>query len=98
VEELTHELQQKKAERLARSNNGDIAGSEISSATPSVVDDDGRSLASLQSESFVHTSQMVESGVDGLLQGPRRSKAHLWNELKISCEELPVTNESETGC
>lgn len=86
VEELTHELQQKKAERLARSNNGDIAGSELSSASPSVVDDDGRSLASLQSEGFVHASQMVASGAEGLPQRPKRSKAQLWNELKISCK------------
>ena len=78
-------MQQKKAERLARGNNGDVAGSEISSATPSVADDDGRSLASLQSESFVHASQMGESGVEGFPQRPRRSKAQLWNELKISC-------------
>jgi len=90
VEELTHELQQKKAERLARSNNGDLAGSEMSSASPSVVDDDGRSLASLQSEGFVHASQMVAAGAEGLSLRPRRSKAQLWNELKISCK-IPLS-------
>ncbi|KAL1853779.1 peroxin [Paecilomyces lecythidis] len=78
VEELTQELQRKRAERLARIG-GDATGSEFSSATPSTTEDDGRSLSSFQSESFLHTSQM-----DGDGQRPKRSKTQLWNEVKIS--------------
>ena len=76
VETLTHELQQKKAERLAR---GDSASSEPS-PTPSATDDTG-SLSSFQGDSFIHASQMTGSS-----EKPKRSKAQLWNEIKISCK------------
>ena len=79
VEQLTHELQQKKAERLARAA-GEKVPSEFSSGPPSVRDGDTTSLGSLQSSSFVHASLMDE---DGSLR-PRKSKAQLWNEVKIS--------------
>lgn len=81
VEELTNELQQKRAQRLARLGTGETTGSEMSSGgTPSVTDDDGRSLSS-----FVHTSQMGDSAV--LEEGQKaKSRTQLWNELKINCE------------
>ncbi|KAJ9371828.1 hypothetical protein DTO282F9_3207 [Paecilomyces variotii] len=78
VEELTQELQRKRAERLSRMS-GDATGSEFSSAPPSTTEDDGRSLSSFQSESFLHTSQIDPDG-----QRPKRSKTQLWNEVKIS--------------
>jgi len=86
VESLTHELQQKKADRLAKLGQ-EGAPSEQSSGPPSTIDDDGKSLTSFQSESYVHASQMAESstGGDGQLQKPKRSRAQLWNDLKISC-------------
>ncbi|KAI9818538.1 MAG: peroxin [Pycnora praestabilis] len=91
VENITHELQQKKAERLAHSTgNSEVAPSEFSSTPPSVTDDDGRSMASFRSESYVHASQMAESGEGGggpgqhSPQRPKKTKAQLWNELKIS--------------
>ncbi|KAH0538735.1 hypothetical protein FGG08_004687 [Glutinoglossum americanum] len=94
VENITHELQQKKAEHLA--TTADIASSEMSSGPPSVTDDDGRSLQSFQSEGYIHASQnLAEAVVSGVSevkqpgqlvpqQRTRKSKAKLWNELKIS--------------
>lgn len=78
VEELTKELQQKRAERLARLNTGEATGSDFSSVSPSLPDD-----ASLQSEGFVHTSQAGDS--EGQSR-PKRNKTQLWNEVKITCE------------
>ncbi|KAF2463905.1 Peroxin-3 [Lindgomyces ingoldianus] len=94
VEQILDELQKHKAERLARS----VGPSEIaSSAPPSVTDDDGKSLTSFQSESYVHASQMEgqaessEGGAEATPQPtpqpspkPKKSKAQLWNEMKIS--------------
>ncbi|MCJ1247217.1 peroxin [Trapelia coarctata] len=88
VENITHELQQHKAERLGRSSaNSELAPSERSSGTPSVVDEDGRSMSSFQTESFLHTSQMAASSTgNGESDSPRpkKTKAQLWSELKIS--------------
>ena len=78
VELLTHELQQKKAERLARAT-GEPIPSELSSGPPTISGDTA-SLSSLQSSSYIHASQ---AGEDGLVR-PRKSKAQLWNEIKIS--------------
>lgn len=82
VEQLTHELQQKKAERLARLG-GEGTPSELSSGAPSMRDGgDNNSSSSFQSSSYIHASQatLSESGMGQ----PRKSKAQLWNELKIS--------------
>ena len=94
TERITFELQQQKAAKLAR--NGEIHPSELGSGPPSVTDDDGRSMASLQSESGIHASQLgvppqalVGDGPqDGGQQGQRakKSKLQLWNDLKISGE------------
>jgi peroxin-3 len=84
VEELTQELQRKRAERLARMG-GDMTGSEISSTTPSLIDEGGRSMSSFQAgESFVHASQTAESSMEGEFSQLKKSKAQLWNEVKIS--------------
>ena len=81
VEQLTQELQTKKAERIARST-AEGAPSEISSSgAPSLRDGDTASLTSLQSSSFVHASQAFG---DGESSQPRKSKAQLWNEIKVS--------------
>ncbi len=82
VEHLTHELQQKKAERLARSG-GEGTPSEFSSGPPSVRDGgDTSSLSSFQSSSYIHASQLTQS--ENGSGRPRKSKAQLWNEIKIS--------------
>lgn len=99
VEQILDELQKHKAERLARS----VGPSEIaSSAAPSVTDEDSKSLTSFQSESYVHASQTVGGdngsgsgspsveGGDGTAEKkPKKSKAQLWNEMKISCMWYP---------
>ncbi|KAK2751587.1 peroxin [Onygenales sp. PD_40] len=83
VEQLTNELQQKKAERLAKLG-GEVTGSEISSGTtPSATEDDGRSLSSIRSEGYVHASQVAESPAAAEGQKPR-SRTQLWNDLKIN--------------
>ncbi|KAH7117144.1 Peroxin-3 [Dendryphion nanum] len=88
VEQILDELQKHKAERLARS----VGPSEVaSSAAPSVTDDDGKSLTSFQSEGYVHASQIAngdggtgEVGEGTAEQKPKKSKAQLWNDMKIS--------------
>ncbi|KAE9374570.1 Peroxin-3 [Stipitochalara longipes BDJ] len=92
TERITYELQQQKAAKLARS--GEINPSELGSGPPSVTDDDGRSMASLQSESGIHASQMGIPSASVVGEGPqdgghqaqkaRKSKLQLWNDLKIS--------------
>jgi peroxin-3 len=77
-----------------------VGPSEIaSSAPPSVADtteDDARS-SSLQTDSFIHTSQVVTEGdsSSGAPEGStpvsdekksKKTKAQLWSEMKISCK------------
>lgn len=86
VEELTKELQKKRAERLARLNAGEGTGSDLSSVSPSLPDDDRKSLSSFQSEGFLHTSQLADPApADGQPQ-VKRNKTQLWNEVKITCK------------
>lgn len=92
TERITFELQQQKAAKLAR--GADTHPSEMGSSPPSVTDDDGRSMISLQSESGVHASQMAIPHMAAATEGPqdggnqaqksKKSKAKLWNDLKIS--------------
>lgn len=92
TERITFELQQQKAAKLARSADGNP--SEFGSGPPSVTDDDGRSMASLQSESGIHASQMGVPSSSTAGDGPqdggqqaqksRKTKLQLWNDLKIS--------------
>ncbi|KAF4634594.1 hypothetical protein G7Y89_g3495 [Cudoniella acicularis] len=92
TERITFELQQQKAAKLAR--NGEPHPSELGSGPPSVTDDDGRSMVSLQSESGVHASQMGIPSPSTIGDGPqdggrqvqktRKTKLQLWNDLKIS--------------
>lgn len=95
VEQVLEELQKQKAERLSRS----VGPSEIAStAPPSVADtaeDDAKS-SSLQSDSFIHASQIAgeaasatgsaEGGAESTERKNKKSKAQLWNEMKISCK------------
>ncbi|KAJ5689544.1 Peroxin-3 [Penicillium macrosclerotiorum] len=84
VEELTKELQKKRAERLARLNAGEVAGSDMTSVSPSVTEDDRKSLSSFQSEGYLHASQLGDSiNPDGQTQ-VKRNKTQLWNEVKIT--------------
>ncbi|KAK5166071.1 peroxin [Saxophila tyrrhenica] len=81
VEQITEQLQQERQERLRKLGQSEAASSELPSGPPSVTDD----AASLQSSSYVHASQMVSSGGDSGTSSsrPKRSKAQLWQEMKI---------------
>lgn len=85
VEQITEQLQQERQERLKRLGASEAASSEYPSAPPSATDDDGRSLASLQSSSYVHASQVAHSSlnIDEQSPRPKRSKAQLWQDMKI---------------
>lgn len=83
VEELTKELQKKRAERLARLNPGEGSGSDMTSVAAS-VNDDRNSLSSFQSEGYVHASQVESGDAEGQPQ-VKRNKTQLWNEVKITC-------------
>lgn len=78
VEEITHELQQRRTDRLVRSSaSSEMAPSEAATG----VDDDGRS--SVGGSSYIHASQMAGEG-ENYAHKPRRSKIQLWDDLKIS--------------
>lgn len=98
VETITHDLQQKKAEKLGKSAG---TSSEMSSGPPSVADEDGKSLASFQSESYVHASQTAASssgsGESAPLK-PLKTKAQLWSDLKINCEHEGSLNARSETC
>lgn len=85
-ESISKELQQKRSQRLNKS----AGPSELSSGTLSAADEDGRSLSSFPSESFVHASQMEASSTGDRESRVTKSKAQLWNELKISCKYLTI--------
>lgn len=79
MDKLTQELQQKKAARIAKGQSITEAGSEAPTvATFSQKDDDTQSLQSFVSESFVMAAKEGE-------EKPRKSKAKLWDEIKITC-------------
>ncbi len=88
VEQITQDLQQKRADRLGRNAHTSDSAAPIPSPGPSsVTDDDGKSLASLQAESYVHASQKTASSTGSAEPEPSKplkSKAQLWNEVKIS--------------
>ena len=86
MESIAHEIQQQRGRSLGASEG--TPSEPASSDTPSVIDGDGKSLSSFQTDSFMHTSQMAASST-GNGEGPSRpkkSKPQLWNELKVSCE------------
>jgi len=100
TEKITLEIQQ------IKSSTKGIRSAESSAAPPSIADttlteEEGKSTASLQSESGVHASQValppISGGVDGAQDGPgqstqkpRKTKRQLWDDLTISCEYSPA--------
>ncbi|EAS30503.3 peroxin 3 [Coccidioides immitis RS] len=80
VEELTNELQQKRAARLAKLTASEMQGSEMSSGPPSMTEDD---VSSLRSDNYVHASQVVDSTTGEQAQRAK-SRTQLWNDLKIN--------------
>jgi peroxin-3 len=63
----------------------DVSTADLPSASGSLAEDDGKSLQSFKSESYVHASQLAESVDAGQkLKPPKKTKVVLWNEVKIS--------------
>lgn len=101
VERVLEELQRQKAERLARS----VGPSEIaSSAPPSVVDttEDGTRSESVQTESYVHASQVAleeegntASGDSGSVEAGEKEK----EKVKLSKKnKAQLWNEMKISC
>jgi peroxin-3 len=86
VEQTLQDLQRHRNERLAKSSAvSEVSTADLPSVTGSLAEDDGKSLQSFKSESYVHASQLAESvGPGQKLKAPKKSKAVLWNEVKIS--------------
>lgn len=83
VEQITEQLQHERQERLRRLGQSEAASSEFPSVPPSTTDGDGGS----SSGSFVHASQMAGSSMEGDDPSqPKKSKAQLWQEMKINCK------------
>ncbi len=99
TENITLEIQQmKSAARSVRSGESSAAAPSIADTT--LTEEEGKSIASLQSESGVHASQMAlpsvsstgdvaQDGGQALQQG-RKTKRQLWDDLTISCERPSV--------
>ncbi|KAI7280792.1 Peroxin-3 [Hortaea werneckii] len=90
VEQITEELQRERQERLKRIGASDAASSELPSVPPSVGDEDGKSISS---GSYVHASQVTGSTADGAASPsrPKKSKAQLWQEMKINAITRALT-------
>ncbi|KAI0540818.1 Peroxin-3 family protein [Xylaria digitata] len=93
TENITLEIQQMKgAARSVRSGESSVAPPSIADTT--LTEEEGKSIASLQSESGVHASQMTlpsisstgDAAQDGgqALQRARKTKRQLWDDLTIS--------------
>ena len=88
VESITNELQHQRAEKIGRSvGTSELAPSEPSSGERSGAGEDVKSQTSVQSGEYLHASQMAASNLtsDEPFK-PKKSKAQLWDELKINCE------------
>lgn len=81
TEQITYEIQQAKS--AAKGPAADSA-SPPSIADTALTDDDGKSLASLQSESGVHASQIAAPSPSGHDAKARKTKRQLWDSLTIS--------------
>ncbi|KAK0772651.1 peroxin [Friedmanniomyces endolithicus] len=87
VEQITEQLQQERQDRLTRMGASEAASTDFPSVPPSVAEDDGKSLSS---SSYVHASQMAGSSL-GEAPRPRRSKAQLWQDMKINAITRALT-------
>jgi peroxin-3 len=87
VEQTLLQLQQQRDQKVAKSSGvSEVSGTDFASVQGSVPEDDGRSLQSFPSESYVHASQIVDGDGVKTPQRPKKSKTMLWSELKITCK------------
>ena len=86
-EKIAEEIQLKRNPKSGKSPGiSDATLSESSSNLASTTaEEDGRSLSSFKSESYVHASQMAGSGSGNGAAISSKTKSQLWAELKISC-------------
>ena len=95
TEQITYEIQQiKGATKGIKAGSAESTASPPSIADTTMTEEDGKSMASLQSESGAHASQVVApspfapsgdaSQQDGGAQRSRKSKRQLWDDLTIS--------------
>jgi peroxin-3 len=87
VEQTLLQLQQQRDQKVAKSSGmSEVSGTDIASVPGSALEDDGRSLQSFPSGSYVHASQIVDSDGTKTPQRAKKSKTVLWSELKITCK------------
>lgn len=86
VEQTLLHLQQQRDQKVAKSSGAsEVSGTDLGSIPASAPEEDGRSLQSFPSESYVHASQIVDSDGTKTPQRAKKSKTVLWSELKITC-------------
>lgn len=86
AEQISKDIQQKNAEKAGRKIAvSDAAPTDVSSGSPSIVDEDGKSITSQPSEGYVHASQVAASSTSSIGKSTR-TKVQLWHDLKIACE------------
>jgi peroxin-3 len=96
TEQITYEIQQAKTAKTVKTGPTAAATSDSSPAPPSIADttlteEDGKSSASMLSDSGVHASQISvpptsdPGSQDGGASKSRRTKRQLWDDLIISC-------------
>lgn len=98
TESITYEIQQMKSVKNVRSTGNVDSAGPPSIADTTLTEEEGKSTASLQSESGVHASQValpspfIASGEgaqqDAGTQKARKSKRQLWDDLTISGTQM----------
>ena len=85
AEKIIEQLQRRRGDKVDRSTTpSEVPPSELSSTRLSANEEEGKSSAS---DCFIRASQVTSSSSDGFernLSKPK-TKAQLWNELKIIC-------------
>ncbi|OTB04950.1 hypothetical protein M426DRAFT_320257 [Hypoxylon sp. CI-4A] len=94
TEKITLEIQQMKGSSKSLRSGGESSATPPSIADTTMTEEEGKSIASLQSESGVHASQLTlpptsnpgEGSQDGgqAVQRLRKTKRQLWDDLTIS--------------
>ncbi|PNY23768.1 Peroxisomal biogenesis factor 3 [Tolypocladium capitatum] len=95
TEQITYEIQQiKGSAKSLKAGSAESTASPPSIADTAMTEEDGKSMASLQSESGIHASQITtpspfaaaaDAGQqDGAVHKTRKTKRQLWDDLTIS--------------
>ncbi|KAI1772523.1 Peroxin-3 [Hypoxylon cercidicola] len=94
TEKITLEIQKMKGNTKSLRGSGESSATPPSIADTTMTEEEGKSIASLQSESGVHASQMTLPSVSNVGEGAsesgqpvqrsRKTKRQLWDDLTIS--------------